>query len=308
MRSLNHMQYITGLTCGERNNISQVLVFMKIYHRLSLTICFWVVAFLLCMLPRVGEAASTEPTQFAVIIPSYNNEKWCIENLESVVNQTYPHYHVWYINDCSSDETLKLVCEFIETRHLERKITIINNRVRKYALHNIYDVVQTLKPTDVILHLDGDDKLASSDVFEKVASYYADPEVWVTYGNYETTSMNWGSCCEEIPLFVMKTNSFRRYKWVTHHLKSSYAKLFQLIKKEDLMWEGKFFPMTWDFAFMFPILEMASHNHIRFIPQVLYHYNVMNPINDFRTNSSLQNELGFIIRNRPPYNALDKLF
>ena len=40
-----------------------------------------------------------------VIVPSYNNYKWCNSNIDSVLNQNYNNYRVIYINDCSSDET-----------------------------------------------------------------------------------------------------------------------------------------------------------------------------------------------------------
>jgi hypothetical protein len=34
------------------------------------------------------------PIEFVVVIPSYNNEKWCIKNLNSVVKQSYPHWSI----------------------------------------------------------------------------------------------------------------------------------------------------------------------------------------------------------------------
>jgi len=37
-----------------------------------------------------------------------------------------------------------------------------------------------------------------------------------------------------------------------------FKKEWKKIAKEDLMYEGKFFEMAWDLAFMFPMLEMAG--------------------------------------------------
>src|ERR1700730_12157659 len=54
-----------------------------------------------------------DPIEFVIVIPSYNNEKWCIGNLESVMTQTYPHFTVCYINDCSSDKTGELVDQYV---------------------------------------------------------------------------------------------------------------------------------------------------------------------------------------------------
>ena len=145
-------------------------------------------------------------------------------------------------------------------------------------------------------------------VLHTLAYAYADKDIWMTYGNFRTTPENWGSCCDRIPTKVMKTNTFRSYKWVASHLRTFYAKLFHHIKKEDLMKDGQFFTMTWDMAFMFPMLEMASKKHFKFISDILYIYNVNNPINDYRVNAKLQQDLDRHIRNMPPYQPLDRLF
>jgi glycosyltransferase involved in cell wall biosynthesis len=247
-------------------------------------------------------------TEFVVVIPTYNNEKWCIGNLESVISQSYPHFSVLIYNDCSADKTGPLLDEFIKTRNLASKCTIVHNSTRKGALQNIYDAVHTIAPHKVVVTLDGDDRLAHPYVLHTLAYAYADDSVWMTYGNFRTEPANWGSCCAKIPSKIRKANAFRSYKWVASHPRTFYAKLFQLIKKEDLLWNGQFFPMTWDMAFMFPMLEMSANKHFKFIKDVLYIYNVNNPINDHRVNAQLQRDLDEYIRNMPPYQPLDRLF
>ena len=61
-------------------------------------------------------------------------------------------------------------------------------------------------------------------------------------------------------------------------------------------------------AFMFPMAEMASQNHLRFVPDILYIYNVANPINDHRVNAPLLKSLDDHIRNMALYPSLNKLF
>ncbi len=264
---------------------------------------------LLFLLPAsICSAKGYKTTEFAIIIPSYNNEKWVVKNLESIFSQSYPWYTVYYINDCSSDTTGALVNEFIRTKGLSHKCNVIHNTVRKGALANIYETIHKIAPDKVIVTVDGDDYLAHQYVLHTLAYAYADKNVWMTYGNFRTAPANWGSCCTKIPRQVAKTNTFRTYKWVASHLRTFYAKLFHNIKKEDLLWNGQFFPMTWDMAFMFPMMEMASKKHYQFIPDVLYIYNVNNPINDYRVNSQLQNDLDKYIRAMPPYAPLDSLF
>jgi len=253
-------------------------------------------------------APPANPIEIVVVITSYNNEKWVHDNLTSVINQQYPYFSVIYINDCSNDKTGAMVDRFIATRHLESKVKVIHNTERKGALENIYNAVHSLPPHKVVVNIDGDDTLSKPTALTRVAKAYQSGRVWMTYGDFATNNPNWRTCCERIPDKVAEKRSFRSYKWVASHLRTFYAKLFQKIRKEDLMWKGKFFPMTWDMAFMFPMLEMSAKHHYKFIREVLYIYNVTNPLNDYRVNAELQRELDAYVRNMPRYHALNRLF
>jgi hypothetical protein len=59
---------------------------------------------------------------------------------------------------------------------------------------------------------------------------------------------------------------------------------------------------------MFPMLEMASRGHFKFIKEVLYIYNTVNPISVWRDRLQLQLEVETELRTRPPYQALGRLF
>lgn len=80
------------------------------------------------------------------------------------------------------------------------------------------------------------------------------------------------------------------------------------------MYDGKFMSVTWDMAFMFPMLEMASakdqglSHHHTFIREILYFYRVDNPINDFRVRKTLQSQMNDHIRGKPPYDPIDSLY
>jgi len=265
------------------------------------TVLFPSVAFSVNLVP--------ERIEFVIVIPSYNNEKWCIENIVSCLNQTYPHFTIYYIDDCSNDRTGELVERFVLSRGLTNKCTIMHNTERRGALSNLYTIISKINPKKVIVTVDGDDTLEDSHVLEKLAAIYADRSVWITYGNFRrNVPPIYASCCEAFPEEVIKNRSFRSYKWVASHLRTFYAGLFHHVKKEDLLWNGKFLPMAWDVAFMMPMLEMASQNHFRFVQDVLYVYRVTNPLSDFRMDEPLQKSLEEYIRKKPSYSALETLF
>lgn len=50
----------------------------------------------------------------SIITPSYNSEKFIAETITSVINQTYPHWELIIVDDCSKDKTTDIVRSFME--------------------------------------------------------------------------------------------------------------------------------------------------------------------------------------------------
>ncbi len=234
-----------------------------------------------------------------VVIPSYNNKQWYKRNLDSVFSQKYQNYRVIFIDDASPDLTGLLVKSYIKEKE-QKKVTLIQNQERKGALANIYHAVWLCEPTEIVATLDGDDWFSDDEVLAKLNTVYADSNVWITYGQFAFHPGGWPGWASELPSEVIKNNAFREHNWVTTHLRTFYAGLFQKVKREDLLLNGEFFPMAWDLAFMFPMLEMAGE-HSRFVPDVLYIYNVETPMNDVKVDPTYQHNLGLSIRTREKY-------
>lgn len=49
----------------------------------------------------------------SIITPSYNTEKFIIDTIESVKNQTYKNWEMIIVDDCSSDHTISIVNKYI---------------------------------------------------------------------------------------------------------------------------------------------------------------------------------------------------
>ena len=99
-------------------------------------------------------------TDFVVIIPSYNNAQYCINNLNSLFAQDYPYWKAIYINDCSTDQTGQMVEKYVREHNLGHKIKIVHNKKNVGAMANFYKWIHKINPQHVVVHLDGDDRLA----------------------------------------------------------------------------------------------------------------------------------------------------
>ena len=250
---------------------------------------------------------------FVIVIASYNNANWYLQNLDSVFFQNYSNYRVIYIDDVSSDGTSVLVENYIQKNKLTSKIILIKNKERVGALANIYKAIHLCLPKEIIIILDGDDWLANNNVLNRLNQEYSDSEVWLTYGQFafyfEKNSSLKEGISSKIPDHVIAANSIRQdgEGSTPSHLRSFYAKLFHQIKKEDLLYNCNFFRTACDVAIMLPMIEMAGF-HTRFISDLLYIYNRATPLNSDKINWRLQLEMDQEIRSRKNYEPLDSLF
>lgn len=239
-----------------------------------------------------------------VVIPSYNNAQWYKGNLDSVCFQNYTNYRIIYVDDCSIDGTGDLVQSYIDRHTLHDKVTLIRNETNRGALYNLYTHIHQCADHEIIITLDGDDRLKHNDVLQGVNVAYQNGDVWLTYGQYETYPDGERGICRPIAPQVVSTKSYRKHEWVTSHMRTFYAGLFKLVKRDDLMHEGELFRVTWDLAFMLPMLEMAN-GKFSFIPDILYVYNKATPLNDFKLRLNEQIACEHIIRNKPMYAPVE---
>jgi len=242
-----------------------------------------------------------------VVIPSYNNEQWCLKNLVSVLQQKYSNYHIIFIDDCSTDNTFHTIQSFVNANKLQHKVTIIHNKHRVGALENLYTAIHSCPDHAIIVTLDGDDWFATDKALARVNREYQDNNTWLTYGQFVFYPVGQPGFCSALPDDVIQHNTFRGHPWVTSHLRTFYAGLFKKIDKEDLKGtDGQFYAVTWDQAMLLPMLEMAGH-HVRFIPDILYVYNYNNPLNDEKTQPAHVLRCLDEIRQKPCYQRLKQL-
>lgn len=244
---------------------------------------------------------------FVFVIPSYNNAHRFKRNLDSIFAQNYPNYRIIYIDDASPDGTGQLVQDYIQELGNEAKMRLIRNTVRAGALANIYRAVWECAPHEVVVDLDGDDFLTHPNVLAQLSEIYADKNVWLTYGSWIRYPEDDYVIPPEITLEQIEQNAFRDLHGTgTTPLRTFYAELFHKIRKEDLLFEGSFYAVASDLAFMFPMLEMAGR-HIKLTATLDYGYDVETSYNDFFLRQEEQKKIDAYIRQLPRYRPLVSL-
>jgi len=250
----------------------------------------------------------SEDNHFVVVTAGRNNSLWYKRNLDSFFNQTYKNCEMIYIDDASTDGTADLVENYIKENGQEGRVTLIKNKERLLPLRNQYEAIHTCADTDIIIILDADDWLARDDVLLYLNEVYSDSNIWLTYGQFKMYPSGKKGFCRTVEKHIIDNNKFRSLGFIFSHLRSFYAGLYKKINIKDLMYQEKFFYIAIDAAIMYPMIEMASKGHFKFIPEVLYVYNVAREQKDQRERARLSMRNCSIIRNRKPYKPLDRLF
>lgn len=109
--------------------------------------------------------------------------------LQSVIYQLYSNYHIVFIDDNSTDESMELSKTYLNMEDFpSNKVTYIQNLQRNYATYNIINAAFNFcNESDIQVVLDGDDEIISRDAFAIInEAYIKNPNLWIVYSNYKT--------------------------------------------------------------------------------------------------------------------------
>lgn len=100
--------------------------------------------------------------KFSIIIPAYNAQDTICNAINSVINQTYPNHEIIVIDDCSTDNTYKVVKEYSNIKLLQTHINSRQGAARNIGLN--------ICSGEYILFLDADDEFYDNFVLEKLSN------------------------------------------------------------------------------------------------------------------------------------------
>lgn len=114
----------------------------------------------------------------SIIMPSYNTENYISNSINSVLSQTYPHWELLIIDDCSSDNTVDVINSF----HDSRIKLLQNSRNSGAAISRNYALREAKGRW--IAFLDSDDMWAPEKL-EKQIQFMKDNNYSFTFTDYQ---------------------------------------------------------------------------------------------------------------------------
>lgn len=114
--------------------------------------------------------------------------------MQTVMYQDYSNYHMVFIDDFSTDETLALTRKFLTDKGFDmKKISFLRNKEKKFSTYNIRHAAQDYcQKKEIMVILDGDDELVGRYVFKLLNYKYHIRDNWVVYSNYYNSDYAYG--------------------------------------------------------------------------------------------------------------------
>lgn len=249
--------------------------------------------------PEFWTESKTQSQRLILAVSPFYNAAAYIENcILSVAQQDYDNYEHWLINDCSTDNSLAIAHETIQRlpEAIRSKFKIINNNTNVGAVANQINFINLYRtyPDTIVMLLDGDDSLTNRpDLFTMYNRLHDTYDY--TYGSSWSLADNIPLVSQPYPPDVKKNKAYRNYKFNWNmpytHLRTFKISLAQGIPEaffKDA--DNKWLRAGGDTATFYNIIERANPDRIGVVSDIVYNYNDLNPINDYKVNSDQQNQ------------------
>lgn len=115
----------------------------------------------------------------SIAMATYNGALFIKEQIESIVNQTYPPDEIVIVDDCSTDDSVSIIEEILKNSAIKRKI--VRNEFRVGWRQNFINVM-SLCECDLIAFCDQDD-VWEANKLEVLVSSFVSPDIKMVYHN-----------------------------------------------------------------------------------------------------------------------------
>lgn len=237
--------------------------------------------------------------RLVVVVPFHNPGHYLDECVLSLLEQDYPNARVLFFDDASTDGSSERLPPD------DGRFTTFRSHFRRGTAYNLHFLItEHCHPEDIVVCVDGDDRLAVPDALTHVNRCYNQHDCWVLYGQFQFAN---GDAGFSQPFASPRDLCSARSYFRTSHLRTFRAGLFHRIADSDPFYTclndgaGQWLESAVDAALMCPLIEMAGFDRVRFNPRVLYIYNDCAPSNHHCTNPAKQMSNFELVRDKRPF-------
>lgn len=207
----------------------------------------------------------------SVVITNYNHVKYIVDCLDSIKNQTYKNIEIIIVDDASTDNSIQVINNWIETNKLsmpKQDLITLASLPRNSGFAGATDLGFFLSRGEFIACQDSDDLSHPKRIEKQVKFLKENPDVNVIGTNYSTFEDNY------FELTPVKN-------WLgygVNNVKEIYSKGGHCVCYGTILFSGKLFdkfggltrrlPGAEDYEFITKILSSGIDN----LPDILYYY------------------------------------
>lgn len=212
----------------------------------------------------------------SVLLPVYNGEKYISESLMSCMNQTYDNIEIIIVNDCSTDDTSKIIEKYAE---MDSRIKIVNNFKNKQLPASL-NIAHSEAKGDFITWT-SDDNIYHKDAVSKMYEKLIGSESDIVYCEYLIIDDS-GSIVNQSHL-----------KNIEHLLFHGVVGACFLYRKEVFIRNSGYnenLVLIEDYDFWLCALKHSSYSKIEIPGYYLYRYHKNSLTIRMKTNQDLKNK------------------
>lgn len=228
-----------------------------------------------------------------VFVCGRNTEEYVRTCLHSVIKalKNVKAGRLVFLDDASDDDSALVAKSILEKSGVEFEIIVSKARQGRVGLFQ--EALPLCNSADVIVSIDGDDSLVAEDALSLIEKKY-DSGAWCTWGR--DTSFSY----PPNDFRMSRTRKFFEHPW------SCYAGLLKSVRREDLLYEGRYADVCTDRFLFYPPFEMAAER-LFCVNKVIYRYNLNLPTNVRRVDPERQLAALKYINQRKPYGRIPVL-
>jgi len=126
----------------------------------------------------------------SVVTTCYNQERHISQTIQSIAVQTYPHWELVIVDDCSTDRSQKIIKKWIKKFKIVDKVKLVTHKTNTGCGRSLRDAIEK-SSGELIAVVDGDDALNNRKALSMMVKIHGkNPNASLVYSNYTECNRN----------------------------------------------------------------------------------------------------------------------